>query len=141
MDFTRHNDRLDAIFLQIVKEFPRDNFTLEMIMYAQDVQSGTDNTPTGTVMFGARDLGGATVHALHNKTLDDHGNHSLMEAGLDNVSLRQWIPALRKNSPKLPSGVFPISDGLLDDLTRRYGIASSVGSVLSVFVGTSTKIS
>lgn len=119
-------EKINDMLATLVKSYDKDRYTLELIVYAQEAMD-ENGVPTNTsIMFGARDLGGATIHSLYNKITDRKGNVSLQQAKIGAEALHIWLPHT-KDGEKVPGlTVEPIHDAFLQYITERYAMASSL---------------
>ena len=123
-------DQIDPVLLSVVKAFPREKYTLELMVYSAEVADERYIHPRTMVMFGARDLGGAIIHCDYMKVMQE-GNKATIEPNDVDKSANMWIPALKKGAPMLPSGISPRGDPFLKFLTERYAMASSMSNLFN----------
>jgi hypothetical protein len=115
-------DAVDDVLRAVVKTFPRNRFKLELIMYSQEVANDTDGS--SQIVFGARDLAGATVHSIFEKKSDN----SVIKADSVWGDFHKWVPYIRKGK-EIPENIKPINDQLLEALAVKYAVESSMSEI------------
>jgi hypothetical protein len=119
-------EKINDMLASLVKAYDRNRYNLELIVYAQEAMD-ENGIPTNTsVMFGARDLGGATVHSLYHKEADRGGNVVLKQSEIGNGALHVWLPQTKEGEKIEGLNVEPIHDAFLQYITERYAMASSL---------------
>lgn len=118
-------EELDIMFDAVVNSFPGSEYTLEMIMYANEAKDLDDNSTIA--IFGAKDGGGVTIHSV----LIRKGETLIVKPQRERANLlHRWVNPSQKVKKGIKSGKGAVTDKFLNMLVVRYATASSM-SLLS----------
>lgn len=115
-------EEIEQMFNVIVKSFPADRFTLEMMMYANKADD-TSNGETIAVI-GARDLGGNTIHTVLSQEKTTVKTKLVPKSTVGNL-LHKWMPPSIKSKKDVSLKSTSVTDDFLNMLATRYAVASS----------------